>query len=75
MSSCDVHGFDVFFGNLYHLNAEDEPEHSRLSPRHRLSEEYEFKLRFVARRPPMHRDNRRKLQGKIHGSANGQAEL
>src|SRR6059036_134979 len=21
-----VHGFDVFFGNLYHLNAEDEPE-------------------------------------------------
>jgi len=22
-----VHGFDIFFGNLYHLNAEDEPEH------------------------------------------------
>jgi arylsulfatase A-like enzyme len=22
-----VHGFDVFFGNLYHLNAEQEPEH------------------------------------------------
>lgn len=22
-----VHGFDEFFGNLYHLNAEDEPEH------------------------------------------------
>ena len=21
-----VHGFDVFFGNLYHLNAEEEPE-------------------------------------------------
>jgi arylsulfatase A-like enzyme len=21
------HGFDVFFGNLYHLNAEEEPEH------------------------------------------------
>jgi hypothetical protein len=20
-------GFDEFFGNLYHLNAEDEPEH------------------------------------------------
>ncbi len=20
------HGFDVFFGNLYHLNAEEEPE-------------------------------------------------
>ena len=23
-----VHGFDEFFGNLYHLNAEEEPEHS-----------------------------------------------
>ncbi|QIG47216.1 arylsulfatase [Nordella sp. HKS 07] len=22
-----VHGFDEYFGNLYHLNAEDEPEH------------------------------------------------
>jgi arylsulfatase len=21
------HGFDEFYGNLYHLNAEDEPEH------------------------------------------------
>ena len=23
-----VHGFDEFFGNLYHLNAEEEPEHA-----------------------------------------------
>ena len=22
-----THGFDAFFGNLYHLNAEEEPEH------------------------------------------------
>ena len=22
-----AHGFDEFFGNLYHLNAEEEPEH------------------------------------------------
>ena len=22
-----VHGFDEFYGNLYHLNAEEEPEH------------------------------------------------
>ena len=22
-----LHGFDEFFGNLYHLNAEEEPEH------------------------------------------------
>ena len=26
-----VHGFDEFFGNLYHLNAEEEPENRRLS--------------------------------------------
>ena len=26
-----MHGFDEFFGNLYHLNAEEEPEDSRLS--------------------------------------------
>jgi arylsulfatase A-like enzyme len=25
-----VHGFDEFFGNLYHLNAEEEPEQVRL---------------------------------------------
>ena len=24
--SADMHGFDEFFGNLYHLNAEEEPE-------------------------------------------------
>ena len=25
-----VHGFDEFYGNLYHLNAEEEPEHAGL---------------------------------------------
>ena len=28
-----VHGFDEFFGNLYHLNAEEEPEHAGLPDR------------------------------------------
>ncbi len=28
-----VHGFDEFFGNLYHLNAEEEPEQRHLSAR------------------------------------------
>jgi hypothetical protein len=23
-----MHGFDEFFGSLYHLNSEDEPEHA-----------------------------------------------
>jgi len=27
-----VHGFDEFFGNLYHLNAEEEPEHVDYPP-------------------------------------------
>jgi arylsulfatase len=38
-----VHGFDEFFGNLYHLNAEDEPEHPDY-PRN-----VEFKARFGPR--------------------------
>ena len=38
-----VHGFDVFFGNLYHPNAEDEPEHPD------YPKNLEFKLRFGPR--------------------------
>ena len=34
-----VHGFDEFFGNLYHLNAEEEPENPRLSEGSRVQEE------------------------------------
>ena len=32
-----VHGFDEFFGNLYHLNAEEEPETSQLADAARTS--------------------------------------
>ena len=38
-----VHGFDEFFGNLYHLNAEDEPEHPE------YPKNTEFKLKFGPR--------------------------
>ena len=38
-----VHGFDEFFGNLYHLNAEEEPEH-RNYPR-----DPEFRKKFGPR--------------------------
>jgi arylsulfatase len=38
-----VHGFDEFFGNLYHLNAEDEPEHPD------YPKNTQFKLRFGPR--------------------------
>ena len=41
-----VHGFDEFFGNLYHLNAEEEPGDSRLPDREGLPE---FKERFGPR--------------------------
>ena len=34
------HGFDEFFGNLYHLNAEEEPEH----PDYPKSEEFKKKF-------------------------------
>src|SRR4029434_11228597 len=38
-----VHGFDEFFGNLYHLNAEEEPEHPD------YPKDPEFKERFGPR--------------------------
>jgi len=38
-----VHGFDTFFGNLYDLNAEDEPEHPE------YPKNLEFRLRFGPR--------------------------
>src|SRR5262245_18470132 len=41
-----MHGFDEFFGNLYHLNAEEEPEH----PDYPTEEEFtNFKKRFGPR--------------------------
>ena len=41
-----VHGFDEFFGNLYHLNAEEEPEH----PDYPKPEQFpNFKERFGPR--------------------------
>lgn len=50
-----MHGFDEFFGNLYHLNAEEEPEH----PDYPTDEEFPgFSERFRPR-------------GVIHSWANG----
>ena len=54
-----VHGFDEFFGNLYHLNAEEEPESANWPP----EEDFPgFNQRFrAARRPAQlgHRHRRR----------------
>ena len=41
-----VHGFDEFFGNLYHLNAEEEPEHPDYPKAERFPE---FQNRFGPR--------------------------
>ena len=49
-----VHGFDVFFGNLYHLNAEEEPENPGLSEKPELQGAVR-----PARRPQMRRDRHR----------------
>jgi len=48
-----VHGFDEFFGNLYHLNAEEEPEKFRLSQESGLQKEVRSPWRsaFVGYRP------------------------
>ncbi len=44
------HGFDEFQGNLYHLNAEEEPEHEDYPQRCRIQEEVRS-----TRRHPQHR--------------------
>ena len=41
-----AHGFDEFFGNLYHLNAEEEPEHADYPPADRFPN---FRDRFAPR--------------------------
>ena len=53
-----VHGFDEFFGNLYHLNAEEEPE----LPNWPSAEEFpRFNERFrAARRHPLLGDRHRR---------------
>ena len=48
-----VHGFDEFFGNLYHLNAEEEPENPD------YPKNPEFKKKFGPRRPSQLGDNYR----------------
>ena len=40
-----MHGFDEFFGNLYHLNAEEEPEQPNYPP----AETPEFRKTFGPR--------------------------
>ena len=45
-----VHGFDEFFGNLYHLNAEEEPEQPQLSAGPQVPREVRPARRAASRR-------------------------
>ena len=59
-----VHGFDEFFGNLYHLNAEEEPENPD------YPKDPEFRDKFGPRgvlkaRRPTGRSDRRSGYGKV----------
>ena len=65
-----VHGFDEFFGNLYHLNAEDEPEHPDYPKNTRVQAAL-----WPARRPEMHGDHHRYAGRGSAFRQMGQAEL
>ena len=65
-----VHGFDEFFGNLYHLNAEDEPEH----PDYPKNPALQGAIR-PARRPEMRRDHDRHAGRRPTLRPVGQAEM
>ena len=55
-----AHGFDEFFGNLYHLNAEEEPENRVSSRGHRPRSSVKRQLRSARRAA-----TRRSADGKI----------
>ena len=65
-----VHGFDEFFGNLYHLNAEDEPEH----PDYPKDPALQGAIRS-ARRHEMRRDRDRHAGRRSPLRPMGQAEM
>ena len=61
-----VHGFDEFFGNLYHLNAEEEPE----NPDYPKNPEFKAQIR-TARRAEMRRDRHGRRPARTRASARG----
>ena len=66
-----VHGFDEFFGNLYHLNAEQEPENVDYPKNPALHGEVWAARSVLSARPP-----RPKIQRPpIHVSAHGASRL
>ena len=54
-----MHGFDEFFGNLYHLNAEEEPENRRLPEKSRIQEEVRAARRIEDQSRRQRRPDRR----------------
>ena len=75
-----VHGFDEFFGNLYHLNAEEEPEYENYPEGPSLSKEVRSARRHAVQGDRQGRCDRRRAIRKSrqadhreHRAANAQA--
>jgi arylsulfatase len=66
------HGFDEFFGNLYHLNAEEEPELPDYPPARGLPP-FQGALR-PPRRPPLVGERRRDAADRGHRPADQEAD-
>ncbi len=64
-----VHGFDEFFGNLYHLNAEEEPE----LPDYPKDPEISCGL-WAARRAALHGDRQGRRDGRPALGTRGEAD-
>ncbi len=66
-----AHGFDEFFGNLYHLNAEEEPEHVDYPPEEDFPN---FKKAFGPTRRDPFLGHRRRRSHRHRAGARRQAE-
>ena len=63
------HGFDEFFGNLYHLNAEEEPENEDYPKNPAFREKF-----GPARRDPVFGARRRHAESRRHRAAHQEAD-
>ena len=64
-----VHGFDVFFGNLYHLNAEQEPEDPDYPQRSQVQGDVRSSRRSASARPRPRRIRRRLIHALDPGAS------
>jgi arylsulfatase A-like enzyme len=70
-----MHGFDEFLGNLYHLNAEEEPENEDYPGDMVLPSGKTFKRSLrPARRAPLHGRRQRRPDHRGHRPADQEAD-